>query len=80
MLFISKCYLANHGAKDELKGATPIVPVECGQSDGAIGALFRKDRVPQSGPDTGHVVTRRWVLVSGQKWQSAGKRRSSTGR
>ena len=22
--FIFKCYLANHGAKDELKGATPI--------------------------------------------------------
>ena len=24
MFFISKCYLSNHGAKDELKGATPI--------------------------------------------------------
>jgi len=24
VIFISKCYLANHGAKDELKGVTPI--------------------------------------------------------
>ena len=24
VLFISKCYLANHGAKDELKGTTSI--------------------------------------------------------
>ena len=28
-------------------------PVECGQSDGAIGALYKKDRVSQSAPDTG---------------------------
>ena len=41
-------------------------PVECGQSDGATGALFRKDRVSQSGPDTGHIVTGRWVPASGQ--------------
>ena len=34
-------------------------PVECGQFDGAIGALYRKDRVSQSGPDAGHVVTGR---------------------
>ena len=26
-------------------------PVECGQSDGATGALYRKDRVSQTGPD-----------------------------
>ena len=37
-----------------------------GVSDGATGALFQKDRVSQSGPDTGHVVTGRWVPVSGQ--------------
>ena len=29
-------------------------PKECGQSDGATGALYRKDRVSQSGPDAGH--------------------------
>ena len=28
-------------------------PVECGQSDGAIDALYRKDRVSQSAPDAG---------------------------
>ena len=28
-------------------------PVECGQSDGATGALYRKDRVSQSAPDAG---------------------------
>ena len=38
---------------------TECPPVECGQSDGATGALYRKERVSQSGPDTGHVVTRR---------------------
>ena len=27
-------------------------PVECEQSDGATGALYRKDRVSQSAPDT----------------------------
>ena len=32
-------------------------PVECGQSDGATRALDRKDRVSQSGLDTGHIVT-----------------------
>ena len=50
-------------------GVSGCPPVECGQSDGATGALFRKDRVSQSGPDTGHVVTRCWVPVSGQKWE-----------
>ena len=48
---------------------TPLAecpPVECGQSDSATSALFQKDRVSQSGPDTGHVVTRRWAYVSGQ--------------
>ena len=47
---------------------TPMecLPVECGQSDGATGALYRKDRVSQSGPDAGHIVTRRWGPASGQ--------------
>ena len=40
--------------------------VECGQSNGATGALYRKDRVSQSEPDTGHVVTERWGPASGQ--------------
>ena len=31
-------------------------PVECRQSDGVTGALYRKDRVSQSAPDTDHVV------------------------
>ena len=47
---------------DQLGEETPPVecpPVECGQSDGDTGALFQKDRVSQSGPDTGHVVTGR---------------------
>ena len=26
-------------------------PIECGQSDGATGALYRKDRISQSAPD-----------------------------
>ena len=43
---------------------TKCPPVECGQSDGAIGALFQKDRVSQSGPDTGHIVIGRWVPAS----------------
>ena len=28
-------------------------PVECGQSDGATGTLYRKDRVSQKAPDAG---------------------------
>ena len=51
-----------------------------GVSDGATGALYRKDRVSQSGPDAGHVVTGRWGLASGQWQQTACWRRSSTGR
>ena len=50
------------GAEIEAKGETPLTecpPVECGQSDSATGALDRKDRVSQSGPDAGHVVTGR---------------------
>ena len=57
------------GEEMEAKGETPPVecsPVECGQSDGATGALYRKDRVSQSGPDVGHVVTERWGPASGQ--------------
>ena len=34
----------------------------------STGALYRKDRVSQSGSDTGHVVTGRWGPTSGQ-WQ-----------
>ena len=40
-------------------------PVECGQFDGATGALYRNDRVSQSGPNVGHVVTGSWGLASG---------------
>ena len=57
------------GEEMEAKGETPSAecpPVECGQSDGAIGALDRKDRASQSGPDTGHVVTGRCGPTSGQ--------------
>ena len=44
-------------------------PVECEQSDGATDALYRKDRVSQSGPDAGHevtLVTGCWLCASGQ--------------
>ena len=41
-------------------------PAECGQSDGATGALYRKDRVSQSAPEAGHEVTGRWGPASGQ--------------
>ena len=34
-------------------------PVECGQSDDATGALYRKDRVSQSPPDASHAMTER---------------------
>ena len=57
------------GEEMEAKGETPPVecpPVECGQSDGATGAIYRKDRVSQSRPDAGHVVTERWGPTSGQ--------------
>ena len=57
------------GEEMEAKGEAPPMecpPVECGQSDSATGALYRKDRVSQSGPDTGHVVTGRWSPASGQ--------------
>ena len=32
----------------------------------STGALYRKNRVPQSGPDSGHAVIGRWVPASGQ--------------
>ena len=57
------------GEEMEAKGETPPAecpPVECGQFDGANGALDTKDRVSQSGPDAGHVVTGRWGPASGQ--------------
>ena len=41
---------------DQLGEETPPAecpPVECGQSDGATGALHRKDRVSLSASDTG---------------------------
>ena len=37
-------------------------PVECGQSDGATGALYRKDRFSQSAPDAGL----NWIGASDQ--------------
>ena len=37
-------------------------PVECGQSDGATGAMYRKDRVSQSGPD----ASLNWTGAFGQ--------------
>ena len=57
------------GEEMEAKGETPPVecpPVECRQSDGATGALYRKDIVSQSGPDACHEVTGRWLCASGQ--------------
>ena len=36
--------------------------VECGQSNGATGALYKKDRVSQSAPDAGL----NWTGASGQ--------------
>ena len=39
-----------------------------GKSDGATGALYRKDRVSHSAPDAGHAVTGCWGPTSGQ-WQ-----------
>ena len=41
-------------------------PAEYGQSDGATGALYRKDRVSQSALDAGHAVTGRWGPAYGQ--------------
>ena len=44
------------GEEMEAKGETPPAEcplVECGQSDGATGALNRKDRVSLSASDTG---------------------------
>ena len=32
------------------------LPIECGQSNGATDALYRKDRVSQCAPDVGHAV------------------------
>ena len=40
--------------------------MECGQSNGATGALYRKDKISQSASDAGHVVTGRWGPTSGQ--------------
>jgi hypothetical protein len=37
-------------------------------------------KVSQSGPDSGHAVTGRWVPASSQWWQTACWHRSSTGR
>ena len=53
------------GEEMEAKGETPPTecpPVECGQSDGAIDVLYRKDRVSQSGPNAGL----NWTGASGQ--------------
>ena len=62
------------GEEMEAKGETPPAecsPVECGQSDGATGALYRKDRVSQSAPDASHAVIGRWGPASGQWRQRA---------
>ena len=55
------------GTFEQGLGTSPMEcpPVECGQSDGATGALYRKNRVSQSGPDVGHLVTRHWGPASG---------------
>ena len=42
------------GDETKVKGETPpaeCLPVECGQSNGATGALHKKDRVSQSASD-----------------------------
>ena len=59
------------GEEMEAKGETSPAecpPIECGQSDGATGTLYKKDRVSQSAPDAGRVVTGRWGPASSQ-WQ-----------
>ena len=56
---------------DQLGEEMECPPIECGQSDGATGALDRNDRVSQSAPDAGHVVTGHWGPVSGQWWPRA---------
>ena len=61
-------------------------PVECGQSDGATDALYRKDRVSQSALYAGHTVTGRWGPTFGQ-WRAVkaalglltGRRRPDSG-
>ena len=72
------------GEGKEARVRTPpmeCLPVECGQSDSATGTLYRKDRVSQSGPDAGHVVTGRWGPTSWQLRQRACRRPvSNTGR
>ena len=50
---------------DELSDGTEARKVR-NSNGGVSGALYRKDRVSQSGPDTGHVVIGRWVPASGQ--------------
>ena len=45
------------------------LPVECGQSDDATGALYGKDRVSQKVSDAGHAVTGPWGHVSDQ-WRA----------
>ena len=56
------------GTFEQGLGTSPVEcpPVECGQSDGATDALYRKDRISQSAPDAGHAVTGRWGPVSDQ--------------
>ena len=56
------------GEEMEAKGESPPAECPCGQSDDATGALDRKDRVSQGGPDAGHVVTGRWGPTSGQSY------------
>ena len=58
-----------NSVKEQRQGfETPPVEcpsVECKKSDGATGTLYSKDRVSQSGPDTGYVVIGCWGHVSG---------------
>ena len=53
---------------DQLGEETPPAecpPIECGQSDGATDALYRKVRISQSDRTLGHFVTGCWMSASG---------------
>ena len=51
---------------------------EVGVDVDQLGDETEVREVPQSGPDAGHIVTRRWGPASGQWRQRACRRRSST--
>ena len=46
---------------DQLSDGTEVRRVQ-NSTDGATGALYRKERVPQSAPSVDHAVTGCWVL------------------